>query len=266
MIRKCTVYDLTRLTSVDYSVVWKYQKCVVDHLHKSKSSPCVASDSMILVEHPSLYTLGKAGTTNNLKFKPSNFDGKVYRVSRGGEVTWHGPGQLVVYPIVDLSRHKKDLRWYIRTLEEAVIRTLHVYGIKGERSDINPGVWVGTRKICAVGVSASRWITMHGLALNVVNDLSPFSDIIPCGISPEVGGVCSMLSEQAFVVKPPQSSVETISFQHAQFFNDVKATFVHMFSEEFAFDHVEERDEADLKILFSSATDEIRNEELEEIT
>jgi lipoyl(octanoyl) transferase len=266
MIRKCRIFDLTKLSPADYPQTWRYQKCLVDNLHLSKSTANVAPDSLMLVEYAGVYTLGKAGTTNNLKFKPSEFDGKVYRVSRGGEVTWHGPGQLVAYPIIDLNRHKKDLRWYIRTLEEVIIRTLRVYGIEGIRSDINPGVWVDTRKICAVGVSASRWITMHGLALNITSDLSPYSDIIPCGISPEMGGVCSMLSEQPrLLAQQSPVSIDVAASQRNKLFNDVKSTFVEMFLEEFALDRIDVRGEADLQILLSSANEDIRNEELEQI-
>eukprot|EP00602_Paraphysomonas_sp_CaronLab_P005630 CAMPEP_0185028202 /NCGR_PEP_ID=MMETSP1103-20130426/13832_1 /TAXON_ID=36769 /ORGANISM="Paraphysomonas bandaiensis, Strain Caron Lab Isolate" /LENGTH=148 /DNA_ID=CAMNT_0027562547 /DNA_START=270 /DNA_END=716 /DNA_ORIENTATION=+ len=93
---------------------------------------------------------------------------------------------------MDLTRHKKDLRWYVNKLEDVVISTLNVYGIKSSRSPINPGVWVGNNKICAIGITASRWITMHGIALNITCDLSQYSYIVPCGISPDVGGVCSM--------------------------------------------------------------------------
>ena len=119
---------------------------------------------------------------------------EVYRVSRGGEVTWHGPGQLVAYPLINLANpwHKKDLRWYVYQLEETIIQTLDKIGMKGERSPINPGVWVGQEKVAAVGIGASRWITMHGVSLNISCDLSMYKNIIPCGIMPEVGGVSSI--------------------------------------------------------------------------
>ena len=148
----------------------------------------------------------RGGTIDNIKFPRSNTEStrdiigsrpEVYRISRGGEVTWHGPGQLVAYPLLNLAHpwHKKDLRWYVHQLEETVIQTLAKVGILGERSCVNPGVWVGRRKIAAIGISASRWITMHGIALNISCDLSMYETIIPCGILPAQGGVTSINEE-----------------------------------------------------------------------
>jgi lipoate-protein ligase B len=123
-------------------------------------------------------------------------------------VTYHGPGQLVVYPILDLSRHKKDLHWYVRTVEETVIETLRSFGVRGERSSVNSGVWVGNDKICAVGISASRWLTMHGGSLNISCDLKMFEQIVPCGITEQNRGVTSVLAlRQAGVAAPKVEEV-----------------------------------------------------------
>ena len=223
----------------------------MEDLYYSKTKNKEAYDSLLLVEHSSVYTLGKGGSKDNLKFNTSSHKGNVYRVSRGGEVTWHGPGQLVAYPILDLTRHKKDLRWYINKLEECVIRTLDLYGIKGARSEINPGVWVGTKKICAVGVSASRWITIHGLALNINCDLYSYSNIIPCGISPEVGGVTSMAEDKHLVAS-----------ESRDFFSQVKGSFVDIFKEEFRLE-MEEVPISYLDDILRASSDEIQNEILE---
>jgi lipoyl(octanoyl) transferase len=206
---------------VPYLTGWKYQKALMDKIYSTKIVNAENSfpDSVLLLQHSSVYTLGKGGTLENLKFAPTNSGKEVYRVSRGGEVTWHGPGQLVIYPIIDLSRHKKDLRWYLSNLEDVIIATLLQHGINGARSPINPGVWVDRNKICAVGITCSRWITMHGLALNVDCDLSAYSQITPCGISPEIGGVCSMNQ-----------------FNQSVSLDSVKTTFLEKFQQQFQFD------------------------------
>mmetsp|Transcript_23677 Transcript_23677/g.65670 ORF Transcript_23677/g.65670 Transcript_23677/m.65670 type:complete len:222 (-) Transcript_23677:3060-3725(-) len=138
---------------------------------------------------------GTGSTEEHLKFDIVDPKLPIYRTERGGEVTYHGPGQLVMYPILNLRNHKKDLHWYLRMLEEVVIRALdQVSGLQGERIEGLTGVWVDGHKVAAIGVRATRWITYHGLALNVVNDLAPFSDIVPCGISNRpVGSVMSIL-------------------------------------------------------------------------
>ncbi|WP_096599694.1 lipoyl(octanoyl) transferase LipB [Calothrix sp. NIES-2100] len=140
-------------------------------------------DVLILLEHPPVYTLGQGATLEFLKFDldKSNFD--VYRVERGGEVTYHCPGQLVGYPILNLQRYQKDLHWYLRQLEEVLIRVLAIYGLQGERIPSFTGVWVEGRKVAAIGIKVSRWITMHGFALNVCPDLKGFRQIVPCGIA-----------------------------------------------------------------------------------
>lgn len=144
----------------------------------------------LFVEHPHVYTLGKSGNIENLLIDEqilAEKDAKFYKINRGGDITYHGPGQIVGYPILDLDNFFTDIHKYLRLLEEMVILTLAEYNIKGERSDGETGVWidVGTpfaRKICAMGVRASRWVTMHGFALNVNSDLGYFDLMIPCGI------------------------------------------------------------------------------------
>lgn len=140
-------------------------------------------DVLILLEHPPVYTLGQGASLEFLKFDPHLIQDKIYRVERGGEVTHHCLGQLVGYPILNLQRHRKDLHWYLRQLEEVLIRVLSAYGLPAERLPSLTGVWVDGYKVAAIGIKVSRWITMHGFALNVCPDLSGFKQIVPCGIS-----------------------------------------------------------------------------------
>lgn len=180
----------------DYKEVWDYQeelfKSILDLKIKNRreNTDQETSNYLLLVEHPHVYTLGKSGDLKNLLVSEEDLKKKnatFYRINRGGDITYHGPGQLVAYPILDLDNFFTDIHKYLRFLEETVIRTLAEYGLKAERSEGETGVWldVGTpfaRKICAMGVRASRWVTMHGLALNVNADLGYFDNIIPCGI------------------------------------------------------------------------------------
>jgi lipoyl(octanoyl) transferase len=145
--------------------------------------PADERDCLILLQHEAVLTLGTGSTTANIVTPDADLPFDVIRTTRGGEVTYHGPGQLVAYPILDLRRHHEpDLHWYLRTLEEVVIGTLSEFGVSAGRVDGLTGVWVGERKLCAIGVKVSRWVTMHGLALNVRTDLSDFRHIVPCGI------------------------------------------------------------------------------------
>lgn len=145
---------------------------------------------LIFCEHPHVYTLGKSGNENNLLVNKDYLKAKgatFYKINRGGDITYHGPGQIVGYPILDLDNFFTDIHKYLRLLEESVILTLKDYGIKAERSKGETGVWLdvgseNARKICAFGVKSSRWVTMHGFAFNVNTDLSYFDNIIPCGI------------------------------------------------------------------------------------
>nr|WP_193195220.1 lipoyl(octanoyl) transferase LipB [Nostoc sp. MG11] len=141
------------------------------------------NDVLILLEHPPVYTLGQGASPEFLKFEIDKSSYDVHRVERGGEVTYHCPGQLVGYPILNLQRYRQDLHWYLRQLEEVLIRVLAIYGLKGERIPAFTGVWLQGRKVAAIGIKVSRWITMHGFALNVCPDMKGFEQIVPCGIS-----------------------------------------------------------------------------------
>ena len=154
-------------------------------------------DQLILLEHPPVYTLGQGSSLEFLKFDPAQAAARhqtVYRTERGGEVTYHCPGQLVGYPILNLKYHRPDLHWYLRQLEEVLIRVLALYGLTGERVAGLTGVWVEGRKLAAIGIKVSRWITMHGFALNVCPDLSGFEQIVPCGlVGRRVGSIAEFL-------------------------------------------------------------------------
>ena len=139
-------------------------------------------DVLLLLEHDPVYTIGRTPDQSSLR-DPAALPHPVVRIHRGGQATYHGPGQLVGYPIFDLVRHGKDLHAYLRNLEEALIVLLAEYGIAGERREGRTGVWVGGRKIASIGVGVRKWITMHGFALNVGGDLTPFAHITPCGIA-----------------------------------------------------------------------------------
>jgi lipoyl(octanoyl) transferase len=204
-LRHCIVYNAVSGGSLtSYEKAWRYQKLLVEHVYQCRKANNNHPDSMLLVQHPSIYTLGRGASMENLKFKPTKDSlHKVVRVERGGEVTWHGPGMIVAYPIFDLHNHKKDLHWYATSLEQTVINTLEKYNVVGERSEVNTGVWVGKNKISAIGVTASRWVTMHGIALNVNCDLANFGRIIPCGIVISDRGVCSLEQQQMILRNTP---------------------------------------------------------------
>ena len=180
----------------DYKETWDYQESLFEEIvelkrkNRAENTDLPTPNYFLFVEHPHVYTLGKSGHIENLLIDEAALAKKgasFYKINRGGDITYHGPGQIVGYPIIDLENFFTDIHKYLRLLEEVIIRTLADYGIKGERSEGETGVWldVGTpfaRKICAMGVRASRWITMHGFALNVNTDLGYFDNIIPCGI------------------------------------------------------------------------------------
>ncbi len=139
-------------------------------------------DVLILLEHFPVYTLGQGATLDYLKFDPDKVDYELHRIERGGEVTYHCPGQLVGYPILNLRYYRQDLHWYLRQLEEVLIRTLKIYHLDGDRISGLTGVWIKGKKVAAIGIKVSRWVTMHGFALNINPDLTGFEEIIPCGI------------------------------------------------------------------------------------
>ncbi len=187
------------LGTIDYKEAWDYQEklfgAILEQKSVNKKRPedqqVIMDNHLLVCEHPHVYTLGKSGKFEHLLINNKQLEEKgatYYKINRGGDITYHGPGQIVMYPIFDLDQFFTDIHKYLRYLEEAVIHTLAEYGIKGERSEGETGVWidVGTmnaRKICAMGVRASRWVTMHGLAFNINTDLDYFTNIIPCGIS-----------------------------------------------------------------------------------
>jgi lipoyl(octanoyl) transferase len=140
-------------------------------------------DVLILLEHPPVYTLGTGANVKFLKFDPDHPPAELHRIERGGEVTYHCPGQLVGYPILNLHYHQTDLHWYLRQLEEVIIQLLKKYHLKGERIEGLTGVWLEGYKIAAIGIKVRRWITIHGFAINICPDLTGFNAIIPCGIS-----------------------------------------------------------------------------------
>ena len=186
----------TDLGLIDYKECWDFQEEIfaktieIKRNNRRKKISVETKNTMIFCEHPHVYTLGKNGDENNLLVNEEYLkmrEALFYRINRGGDITYHGPGQIVGYPILDLENFFTDIHKYLRLLEEAVILTLREYGLNGERSDGETGVWfdVGShkaRKICALGVKSSRWVCMHGFAFNVNTDLTYFESIVPCGI------------------------------------------------------------------------------------
>lgn len=186
MQRLIDVYDLG---TVSYQPVWDLQKRAQQALIRQKRGEDSASadlnDIFFFVEHPHVYTLGKSGDSAHLLkgiSELSDIDAEYIEIDRGGDITYHGPGQIVGYPILDLDQHFTDIHKYLRYLEEVIIRTCGDFGVKAGRIEGLTGVWVGQEKICAMGIRCSRWVTMHGFALNVNTDLSYFQHIVPCGI------------------------------------------------------------------------------------
>ena len=189
--------ELEDLGLIDYKQCWDYQTKLFDASvqlkiknRKFPENRVSTKNHLIFCEHPNVYTLGKSGDLQNLlidgsKRKEKNIS--FYKINRGGDITYHGPGQLVVYPILDLDYFFSDIHKYLRLLEESVILTLADYGVTGQRLDGFTGVWVDAeketpRKICAIGVKCSRWVTMHGIGFNINSNLDYFKHIVPCGI------------------------------------------------------------------------------------
>ena len=180
----------------DYKDIWDYQTSLLTSIinvkrqNRKNITKNPTENYFLFVEHPNVYTLGKSGDLSNLLINEQQLKEKeatYYKINRGGDITYHGPGQIVGYPILDLENFFTDIHKYLRFLEEVIIKTLAEYGIKGERSEGETGVWIDTgtpfaRKICAMGIRSSRWVTMHGFALNVNTNLGYFDHIIPCGI------------------------------------------------------------------------------------
>lgn len=174
------VGNVIRLGTLDYEVCWDVQCAIAQRVAEGQ-----LEDTLVLVEHPPVLTLGARFREENLLLSREQYRERgisVVRTDRGGDVTFHGPNQQVAYPIFDLRRHGRDLHKWMRDLEETVIRLLSPLGISGERNPPHTGVWVGGEKVAAIGVKVSRWVSIHGIALNCDNDLSPFDLIVPCGI------------------------------------------------------------------------------------
>ena len=183
---------------MDYQETWNYQETLFEGTVNTKfenrklppNLQIIPDNHLLFCEHPHVYTLGKSGSEENLLIALKDLpdiEASYYKINRGGDITYHGPGQMVGYPILDLDQFFTDIHKYLRYLEEVFIKVLADYGLKGERSDGETGVWLETgtakaRKILALGVRASRWVTMHGWAFNVNTDLTYFEHIIPCGI------------------------------------------------------------------------------------
>ena len=182
---------------IDFKEAWDYQTQLFDATialkmanRRDENHKTTTSNYLLFCEHPHVFTLGKSGKETHLLLNENSLKARgatYYKINRGGDITYHGPGQLVAYPILDLDHFFTDIHKYLRFLEEAVIATLAEYGITAERVDGLTGVWIDgnkptARKICAMGVKCSRWVTMHGIALNVKPDLSYFKNIVPCGI------------------------------------------------------------------------------------
>lgn len=190
------VVEIRELGWQEYPVAWEYQEQLFQKIvaiklaNRNAELPVITPNYLLWVTHPHVYTMGKSGSMDNLLLSEAQLAQKgasFYKINRGGDITYHGPGQVVGYPILDLENFFTDIHQYLRYLEEAVILTLKEYGLEASRSEGETGVWLGVgtpfaRKICALGVRASRWVTMHGFALNVNVDLGYFDHIIPCGI------------------------------------------------------------------------------------
>jgi lipoyl(octanoyl) transferase len=239
---KNTEVKLLNWGLIDYKQAWEKQEAILAETVRVKTeirnqetatpgstAHLTTPNNIIFCEHPHVYTLGKSGKAENLLLDEQGLKDKgatYYPINRGGDITYHGPGQLVCYPILDLDNFFTDIHLYLRTLEEAVILTIAEYGLKGDRYPGYTGVWldpgehVKARKICAMGVRCSRWVTMHGLALNVNTNMDYFKNMIPCGIDDKQ--VTSLKAELGHEVN----------------LNDVKKTLLHHISVLFDMDVV----------------------------
>ena len=191
---------------VNYTDAWNYQQFLVTERINNAS----LNDVLILLEHPPVYTLGTGSSLDFLNFDPQAAEWEIYRIERGGEVTYHCPGQLVGYPILNLRYYQKDLHWYLRQLETVIINTVANYGLQAGRISGLTGVWLEGKKIAAIGIKVRRWITMHGFAINVCPNLEGFKQIVPCGIADKPVG-----SLQEFI---PHITVEQVRVDIASAF------------------------------------------------
>jgi lipoyl(octanoyl) transferase len=209
----------------DYKETWEYQEKIFQEIldikikNRREETNLQTPNYFIYVTHPHVYTLGKSGDMSNLLLSEKQLEEKgatFYKINRGGDITYHGPGQIVGYPIIDLENFFTDIHKYLRFLEEAIILTLAEYGLQSGRSEGETGVWLGVgtpfaRKICAMGVRASRWVTMHGFALNVNANLGYFDNIIPCGIK---GKAVTSLNVELGIEKVDEQEVKDKILKH----------------------------------------------------
>ena len=206
--RNCILEDRDLLP---YVIAWDYQKSLVTERLNNPN----LEDRLILLEHPEVYTLGTGASTEFINFDLQNSSRRqVYRIERGGEVTYHCPGQLVAYPVINLRYYQQDLHWYLRQLEAVIIRVLNNYDLEGYRIDGLTGVWLEGKKVAAIGIKVRRWITMHGFAINVCPDLTGFQAIVPCGIKDKPVGSLAEFR--------PSITVERVKI-------DVAEAFAHLF-------------------------------------
>ena len=226
---------LIELGHKDYKESWDFQESIFKEIvdlkieNRRENLEQETPNYFIFVTHPHVYTLGKSGDISNLLLNETQLDAKkakYYKINRGGDITYHGPGQIVGYPILDLENFFTDIHQYLRFLEEVIILTLAEYDIKSSRSGGETGVWLGVgtpfaRKICAMGVRASRWVTMHGLALNVNVDLGYFDNIIPCGIKDKA---VTSLNVELGLEKVDENEIKNKILKH--FANLFEANFV----------------------------------------
>jgi len=232
MNKKIIFQDLEKK---DYKTTWEYQETLFQQIvdvkiqNRKEESQKPTPNYFLFVEHPHVYTLGKSGDFSNLLLSEKKLEEKgatFYKINRGGDITYHGPGQIVGYPILDLENFFPDIHKYLRLLEEVIILTLAEYNIIGERSQGETGVWLGVgtpfiRKICAMGVRASRWVTMHGFALNVNADLGYFDNIIPCGIK---GKAVTSLNVELGIDKVDEKELKEKILKH--FINQFECTLI----------------------------------------
>ncbi|MFZ2324029.1 MAG: lipoyl(octanoyl) transferase LipB [Ignavibacteriaceae bacterium] len=227
--RKLIYCDLEK---IDYKEAWNLQKAIHQLRVENK-----IDDVLFLLEHPHTYTLGKTAHKENLVgdekyLKDNNIS--VYDIDRGGDITYHGPGQIVGYPIINLSNWFQDTHKYLRAIEEVIINVCDNYGLSGGRIKNLTGVWIDDRKICAIGIKVSRWITMHGFAFNVNTDLNLFNGIIPCGISDKA--VTSLNKEMK---------------KEVVLLNDVKEKIIYSFIDQFNYDLIEFKSKNEILSLVS---------------
>jgi len=226
------IVKFKHLGLIDYQQAWDYQTSVFDQIVNVKISnrklpieeQSVTENHLLFCEHPHVYTLGKSGDEENLLLDQEGLDdkeAKYYKINRGGDITYHGPGQIVGYPILDLENFFTDIHRYLRLLEEAVILTLLEYGIESGRIEGLTGVWIdhkkqrNPRKICALGVKSSRWVTMHGFAFNVNTKLEYFGNIVPCGIDDKA---VTSLEKELGVTQDMQEVESTLKSHIAELF------------------------------------------------